>query len=77
VTLAEAVAEFNRYNRRQMVVDDPRIATLHIGGVFDATDLNSFVEALRTFGIRTQSEPTSQVNGAPEVIHLVGAEAAQ
>jgi transmembrane sensor len=74
-TLVEAVAEFNRYNRRQLVVDDPRIATLHIGGVFDATDLNSFVDALRTFGIRTLSEPTPEANGLPEVIHLVGGEA--
>jgi transmembrane sensor len=77
VTLEEAVAEFNRYNRRQLIVDDPRIANLHIGGVFDATDLNSFVEALRTFGIRTLSEPTSAASGVPEVIHLVAAEAAQ
>jgi transmembrane sensor len=76
VTLAEAVTEFNRYNRRQLVVDDPRIAELHIGGVFDATDLNSFVEALRTFGIRTLPTPTLEANGAPEVIHLVGADAA-
>jgi transmembrane sensor len=76
VTLAEAVAEFNRYNRRQLVVDDAGIAQLHIGGVFDATDLNSFVEALRTFGIRTLAEPTSETNGVPEVIHLVGVEAA-
>jgi transmembrane sensor len=74
-TLAEAVAEFNRYNRRQLVVDDPRIATLHIGGVFDATDLNSFVDALGTFGIRALSKPTSQANGLPQVIHLVGGEA--
>jgi transmembrane sensor len=74
-TLAEAVAEFNRYNRRRLVLDDPRIATLHIGGVFDATDLNSFVDALRTFGIRTLSEPIPEANGLPEVIHLVGGEA--
>jgi transmembrane sensor len=77
VTLAEAVAEFNRYNRRQLVVDDPGIATLHIGGVFDATDLDSFVAALRTFGVRTQSEATQQANGVPEVIHLVAGDTAR
>jgi transmembrane sensor len=77
VTLAEAVAEFNRYNRRQLVVDDPGIATLHIGGVFDATDLDSFVAALRTFGVRTPSEATQQANGVPEVIHLVAGDTAR
>jgi transmembrane sensor len=69
VTLAEAVAEFNRYNRRQMVIDDPAIANIHIGGAFEATDLDSFVAALATFGIGTaQHEPVE-----PDIIRLVGA----
>jgi transmembrane sensor len=62
VTLAEAVAEFNRYNRKQLVIEDPEIAELHIGGAFEATDLDSFVMALRTFGIQAVST-TSQTNG--------------
>lgn len=73
-TLAEAIAEFNRYNRRQLVIDDPAVAGLHIGGVFDSTDLDSFVAALQTFGIRTLPAQTQADNGAPEVIRLVGAE---
>jgi len=56
VTLAEATAEFNRYNRRQLRIDDPAIAALRIGGAFDATDLASFVAALTTFGITAQSD---------------------
>jgi transmembrane sensor len=52
VTLDEAVTQFNRYNRRQLVIDDPEIADLHISGAFDATDLDSFVAALSTLGIR-------------------------
>ena len=60
VTLAEAVLEFNRYNRRQLVIDDPAIESLHIGGAFDATDLDSFVAALQSFGIRADtSDPAS------------------
>jgi transmembrane sensor len=62
VTLAEAIAEFNRYNRRQLVIDDPQIAELHIGGAFEATDLDSFVMALRTFGIRAVAT-TGKVDG--------------
>jgi transmembrane sensor len=71
VTLAEAVAEFNRYNRRQLLIDDPSIAELHIGGAFEATDLDSFVAALQTFGIEvvTDGQP-DPANG--EVIRLVG-----
>src|SRR5262249_50414206 len=42
-TLAEAVAEFNRYNRRQLVIADPAIATLRVGGAFDVTDPDAFV----------------------------------
>jgi len=45
-TLAEAVAEFNRYNRRQLTITDPKIAGLRIGGGFESTDPESFVAAL-------------------------------
>jgi transmembrane sensor len=58
VTLAEAVAEFNRYNRRQFVISDARIAQLRIGGTFDTQDTLSFAVALRSFGIRVdESDP--------------------
>jgi transmembrane sensor len=66
--LADVVAEFNRYNRRQMVIADPAIADLRIGGGFEATDPESFVAALeRTFGIRAFPEAND-----PDVIRLVG-----
>ena len=55
MTLVEAVAEFNRYNRRQIVIDDPSIETFHIGGTFDTQDLDNFVGALSSFGIRADS----------------------
>ena len=52
-TLSEAVAEFNRYNRRKVIITDPATAGLQIGGNFQALDLDSFVAALsRSFGIR-------------------------
>ncbi len=72
VTLAEAVAEFNRYNRRQLVIDDPSIARLRIGGAFDATDLDSFIAALEAFGIRTldaQSGPAGTIQPSLHLIH--------
>ncbi len=66
--LADVVAEFNRYNRRQMVIADPAIADLRIGGGFEATDPESFMAALeKTLGVRAFPAP----DGSDE-IRLVG-----
>jgi len=71
-TLKDVVAEFNRYNRRQMVIADPAIENIRIGGGFEATDPESFVAALEaTFGIRAFPSAPSDGDGA-EVIRLVG-----
>jgi transmembrane sensor len=51
-TLAEIVAEFNRYNERRIVIDDPDLATMQIGGRFSATNPDGFVRVLTDFGIR-------------------------
>lgn len=45
--LAEAVAEFNRYNIRKMVIADPSIADLKIGGHFRATSTDVFLWMLQ------------------------------
>ncbi|HEU5443733.1 MAG TPA: FecR domain-containing protein [Steroidobacteraceae bacterium] len=51
-TLREAVAEFGRYTNRRIVIDDPSIASLEMGGSFRALDVVSFTAALgRAFGI--------------------------
>ena len=55
-TLAAAVAEFNRYNRRKLEVEDPAVANLSIGGDFNALDVEGFVEALRnSFGVTSRA----------------------
>ena len=51
-TLAEIVAEFNRYNERRIVIDDPDLAAMQIGGRFSATNPDGFVHVLADFGIR-------------------------
>jgi len=52
-TLAAAVREFNRYNRRHLAIADPAIAQLRVGGMFDATDPESFAATLeKHFGVR-------------------------
>jgi len=72
VTLAEAVAEFNRYNHRQLVIEDPAIAGLHISGTFDATDTDSFVEALKNVWHTRAPTAGKADDHNPETIRLVG-----
>lgn len=46
VTLGEAAAEFNRYNPRKIVIDDPEVASIRIGGTFRASNIDAFVRLL-------------------------------
>ncbi|HET9863136.1 MAG TPA: FecR domain-containing protein [Steroidobacteraceae bacterium] len=63
-TLADAVAEFNRYNRRHLELADSSLAQLRVGGTFNATDPESFAAALAsTFNL--QVDP-----GKPDAIIL-------
>lgn len=47
VTLAQAAAEFNRYNRRQLVIVDPAIAGESFDGTLRTDDLEGFAMAVR------------------------------
>ena len=56
-TLSEVTDEFNRYNRKHLVVTDASIATRRIGGAFQATDPDSFVSALQKwFGVHADEQ---------------------
>jgi transmembrane sensor len=46
--LAEVVAEFNRYNRHQLVIEDAGLAAQRFGGKFPANDIESFVLLLES-----------------------------
>ena len=46
-SLADAVAEFNRHNRRKLVIADPAIADEPLYGVFHANDPQGFAQAVR------------------------------
>lgn len=45
-TLADAAAEFNRYNARKLVIGDPAAGALRIGGSFRADNTAAFVRLL-------------------------------
>jgi transmembrane sensor len=62
-TLSEVTDEFNRYNRKHLVVTDPLIAGRRIGGAFQANDPDSFVSALQKwFGVHAD-EQTPNASG--------------
>jgi transmembrane sensor len=59
-SLASAVAEINRHNRRQIVVDDPALAAKPIVGVFRATDLDGF-SAAAAAALKARAIPDGEV----------------
>jgi len=45
--LVDAIAEFNRYNDRAMVIDDsPSLDAVHVGGTFRSMNVDAFVRFL-------------------------------
>jgi transmembrane sensor len=48
--LAEAAAEFMRYNSQAIRINDSTLGELHITGVFDATDPASLVQFVEAYG---------------------------
>src|SRR6185312_1615567 len=52
VTLAEAVATFNRYNHEQLVITDPSIGRMTVLGTFPVNDVAAFARvAKNVFGL--------------------------
>lgn len=55
ITLADAVAEFNRYNTNKIVIEDAAVAGIRIGGNFRSTNVTAFVRLLEDgFPIRVE-----------------------
>lgn len=53
--LAQAVAEFNRYNTRKLVIGDPSLASLPVGGNIRLSNVDAFVHLLeRGYAIRAE-----------------------
>jgi len=57
--LGEVAAEFNRYGRVQIVIDDPALKMLRISGHFDAYDTDSFAAFLASLeGVTVEKTST-------------------
>jgi transmembrane sensor len=50
-TLAQIVAEFNRYNELQIVLTDPQLSNERLSGVFDASKPQALVRFLERSGV--------------------------
>lgn len=47
-SVADAVVEFNRYSLHKIVIEDPAIANIHIGGNFQTGDADGFLALLQS-----------------------------
>ena len=45
--LSDVVQEFNRYNRRQLVIEGAQLSDFHVSGVYSSTDPASLIRFLR------------------------------
>jgi transmembrane sensor len=54
--LSEAAAEYNRYLLRKIVIDDPSVGAIRVGGRFTAADPSDFLRAISiSLGVRVHS----------------------
>lgn len=56
-TLADVAAQFNRHNRKQLVLLDEETARMRVGGSFDATGVDAFARLLSNgFNLRVETD---------------------
>jgi len=64
-SLAEVARDFNRYNRRQLLISDPSIAAIRMSGTFKASNVEAFVRLLKeAYGLKveTMSDGTLKIS---------------
>lgn len=56
-SLGAAAAEFNRYNRQQLIVSDPSVAKLTVDGTFPSSRIETFARLARdVLGLRVENK---------------------
>ena len=60
-TLTEVVEEFNRYNRRPLVIDDPELREFHVSGSFSSADPTLLLRFLRDQPEMVVSETAGEI----------------
>lgn len=60
--LAEAVAEFNRWNQRKLVLADAATGEIRVGGSFRASNVGAFVRLLEAgFGVTAERKSETEI----------------
>ncbi|HEY0799794.1 MAG TPA: FecR domain-containing protein, partial [Steroidobacteraceae bacterium] len=60
--LADAIAEFNRYNTRQLLIGDLSLATLKVEGNFRSNNLDGFIRLLEQgFEVKTEESEDGRI----------------
>jgi transmembrane sensor len=68
--LSDVVSEFNRYDRRQLVIEDPKLADFQISGVYSSTDPASLVLFMRDQGLKvTEGNNQIRIGASTETQH--------
>lgn len=64
--LPDAVAEVNRYSRRKVVLQDPRLRTTTVTGAFDSGDIEAFVTAVSDiYGLKVDRSSEREIRLKP------------
>jgi transmembrane sensor len=64
--LSDVVQEFNRYNKRQLVIEDAQLSDFHVSGVYSSTDPASLIRFLREQPGMKVTENENEVQIAPK-----------
>ncbi len=60
--LSDAVAEFNRYTKRTIHIEDPAIGMMRVGGSFRTSDRAAFISLLhKAYGIRVRESAAETI----------------
>ena len=71
-SLADAVAEMNRYSHEQILIEDPALAAIRVSGIFQAGDSTNFVQAVaRAYHLRVLQQPQGLVLAAGDANHTI------
>ncbi len=66
-TLAFVIAEFNRYNRTKLVINDPGLRERRISGIFTVDDPEAFAEVLMSM---TAVRTVTRADGSIEIVRV-------
>jgi len=68
---ADVLAEFNRYHRQPVVLVDPALVHLDIGGRFRSADLDSFIATAGTF-LQCPKDSSAIHDSDMDVVYVTG-----